>query len=79
MVAISKIFQNQFNRVLNVDEIDKLQVGSFVEWDSLTHFSFLVLIEETFNIQFSVEEMSELKSLTAIIDALKSKGIDVKI
>jgi len=79
MVTISKIFQKQFNRVLNVDEIDKLQIGSFVEWDSLTHFSFLVLIEEAYKIQFSVEEMSELKSLSAIIDALRSKGTDVEI
>lgn len=79
MITLSKIFQQQFNRVLTIDEIDHLQIGSFAEWDSLSHFSFLVLIEETYNVQFSVEEMSEIKSLNAIIYALKTKGIEVEI
>ena len=79
MAKLSKIFKEQFNRVLNLEEIDSLKVGSFPEWDSLSHFSFLVLIEETYNMNFSVEEMSELKSLIAIIDALKSKGIEIEI
>ena len=77
MVTLSKIFNEQFNRVLDFDEVNQLQVGSFVEWDSLSHFSFLVLIEETYNVQFSVEEMSEIKSLNDIINVLKNKGIEV--
>lgn len=79
MVTFSRIFKEQFNRVLDFNDINVLQVGSFAEWDSLSHFSFLVLIEETYNVQFSVEEMSEIKSLKAIIDVLKTKGIEVII
>ena len=79
MVTLSKIFKEQFNRALDFDEVNQLQVGSFAEWDSLSHFSFLVLIEETYTVQFSVEEMSEIKSLNAIIDVLKTKGIEVEI
>ena len=65
----------QFNKVVNADEIKDMQIGSFVEWDSLSHYSFLVLIEETYNVEFSVEEMAELKSIKAIADTLEKRGV----
>lgn len=79
MVTLSRIFKEQFNRVLDFNEVNTLEVGSFAEWDSLSHFSFLVLIEENYNVQFSVEEMSEIKSLKSIIDVLKTRGIEIEI
>ncbi len=65
----------QFNKVVNTDEIKDMQIGSFVEWDSLSHYSFLVLIEETYNVEFSVEEMADLKNIKAIADALEKRGV----
>lgn len=75
MVTLITLIQQQFKKIVSADEAKNLQIGSFSEWDSLSHFSFLVLIEETYNIQFSVEEMSELKSISAIADALSKRGI----
>ena len=47
-----------------------LSVGDFPEWDSIGHFNFILSIEKEFNIRFSTEAISELKSLGDIIDIL---------
>ena len=54
----------------------ELTVGSFPEWDSLGHFNFLLFIEESYGIRFSVEEMSEMKSLKDISDVLALNGVN---
>jgi len=53
----------------------KLGIESFPEWDSLGHFNFMLQVEEHFGVQFTVEEMSELKALPQIKAALASRGI----
>ncbi|HEU0117284.1 MAG TPA: acyl carrier protein [Alphaproteobacteria bacterium] len=50
-----------------------LEVGSFPEWNSLAHFNFLMLVEETYGARFSLDEISSLKSLEAIQKALDSQ------
>lgn len=58
------------------DEQDpSLGVGSFTEWDSLGHFNFLLLVEETYGLQFSVDEITELKTLAQIRDNLAARGV----
>jgi acyl carrier protein len=47
-----------------------LALGAFPQWDSLGHFNFLMAVEEAFDTRFSLEEISELKSLDAIEAAL---------
>jgi len=57
------------------DENDStLAAGSFPEWDSLSHFSFLLSVEETYGVRFGLGEISELKSLAAIRQALDGKA-----
>lgn len=53
----------------------KLGVESFPEWDSLGHFNFMLQVEEHFGVQFTVEEMAELKALSEIKAALASRGV----
>ena len=53
----------------------RLGIESFPEWDSLGHFNFMLQVEEHFGVQFTVEEMSELKALPEIKAALASRGI----
>jgi acyl carrier protein len=52
-----------------------LGLNSFPEWDSLGHFNFMLLLEETYGIRFSVDEMSELKTLPQIRTVLGSRGV----
>jgi acyl carrier protein len=49
-----------------------LAVGAFAQWDSLGHFNFLMAVEEAFETRFSLEQVSELKSLAEIEAALSS-------
>jgi len=54
---------------------DNPRVGSLAEWDSLGHFNFLLLVEERYSVRFSMDEMTEMKSLEDIAAALNSKGL----
>ncbi|MGN5138538.1 acyl carrier protein [Aeromonas sp. 164P] len=52
-------------------------LGSFPEWDSLGHFNLLLLIEQHYGVRFEPNELTELKSLVEIQQALLSKGVAV--
>ena len=58
------------------DQDPALGVGSFAEWDSLGHFNLLLLVEETYGLQFSVDEITELKTLSQIRENLAAKGVE---
>ncbi|HEU0117283.1 MAG TPA: acyl carrier protein [Alphaproteobacteria bacterium] len=49
-------------------------MGSFPEWDSMAHFNFLLRIEETYGIRFTVDEMMSFKSLADIDKVLRAKS-----
>lgn len=52
------------------DDISELKLGDIPEWDSLGNFNLLMAIEEDFGIRFSMEEMSNLKSIPLILHKL---------
>ena len=56
-------------------DIADWHVGSFPAWSSLAHFNLLLAIEEAFHLQFTVDEMSELKSVREIRARLAAAGI----
>jgi acyl carrier protein len=67
--------QQQFPRA-TIPATGSLVVGSFPEWDSLAHFNYLMLVEETFDVRFSIDEMAELKGLDQIAAALAGRGVE---
>lgn len=73
--ALTALLQAQFPTAAIADDDAGLHVGSFPEWDSLAHFTFLMSVEERFSIRFSVDEMAELKSLADIAKALAAQGV----
>jgi acyl carrier protein len=74
MTPLEDLLRQQFPSV-PLNDISDLQVGSFHEWSSLAHFNFLLQVEEAFHIQFTVDEMSELRSIRDIRARLASAGI----
>ena len=50
-------------------------VGAFPEWDSLGTFNLLVLVEDTFGVRFSPEDMAEIKTLADIRRRLRELGV----
>jgi acyl carrier protein len=49
-----------------------LGIGAFPEWDSLGNLNFLMLVEETYGVRFSVDDMAELKTLKSIKEKLST-------
>ena len=50
---------------------DKSKIGDFKNWDSLSHFIFLMEVEKFFKIKFSTENFTLIKSIKDIKKNLK--------
>jgi acyl carrier protein len=74
ILRLEDLLRRQFPNA-HFESTEYLAVGSFPEWTSLAHFNFLLLVEEHFGIRFTVEEMSEMKSLPDIRRKLGASGI----
>lgn len=48
--------------------IPDLQYGDLIEWDSLGHMNIMMSLEETYGIEISTETITELVSITAILE-----------
>ena len=59
------------NKIKN--DLNKLKIGSFKTWDSLTHVNILLLIEKSFKIKFSLKEIEKLDRIENVIKLLKKK------
>lgn len=66
-------FKKVFPKKKNLKKIDQLKINSFTEWDSIGNLNLLLEIEKEFRFKFSMEEMSEIKSIKQI--KLKIKNI----
>jgi len=59
---------------LNFDaEID---VENLSEWNSLKHIEIMFALEDEFGIEFSEEELTSLKSIAKIVDAIQMRMLD---
>ena len=54
----------------------ELELGNPKEWDSLGHFSFLMSIEESYNFEFSIEQMSEVTTINQILEIVNNLDHD---
>lgn len=69
---INDIIKNILN-VNNEDVTKDLGIHDVDNWDSLTHMSLIVEIENNFNIELSGDEISEMISFGKIREILNSK------
>lgn len=72
--SLNRVLRQHFPKAAFDENDPTLGIGSFSEWDSLAHFNFLMLVEETYDVRFSIEEMSELKNISSIRSALAAHG-----
>jgi len=52
---------------------EKVSRDSEAGWDSLKHVELIFMLEERFGIQFSEEEMAELRSSDQIVQSIEEK------
>lgn len=55
------------------ETISNVEINDITEWDSMGNFNLLLAVEEKFDIRFDLEEMSEIRSVPSLVEALKSK------
>jgi len=71
---IEKILRETFP-LARIDKINKeMKMGDFSEWDSLGNFNLLLAIEDYYKVRFSIEEMSNIRTIAKIIKVLKNKN-----
>ena len=63
---IKKILSKCFSKSKIPKNLNNLKYGDLKEWDSIGNFNLLLEFEEYYNIKFSLEEMSNLKSIKDI-------------
>jgi len=68
---IEFIFREIFPSANLDDSFMHLKMDDIAEWDSLGNFNLLLAFEEFYGIRFSMDEMSELKSIAMIVNALE--------
>lgn len=55
------------------ETVSNVEINDITEWDSMGNFNLLLAVEERFNIRFGLEEMSEIRSVPSLVEALKNK------
>ncbi len=68
-----KILQTVDKKIKIKNYSKNFEVGQIKFWDSLSHLNFLLMIEEKFKIKFSLQEMTNIKSIQEIEIALEKK------
>ncbi|ECP7274808.1 acyl carrier protein [Campylobacter jejuni] len=58
---------------IKVDENTNLSMENCKNWTSLAHIDIIMSLEEEFEIKFSKDELSRLKSQNELLKAIKEK------
>lgn len=56
--------------------VDSLALRDIPAWDSLAHMMLIVRIEEDFKVQFTGDEIADIKSVGNLRSALRAHGAD---
>jgi|TARA_B100000780_G_C20964131_1_gene384873 acyl carrier protein len=64
------ILKKTFKNSTIPEEIKDLKMGDFEEWDSLGNFNLILAIETEFQIQFDMDDLEKLTSISEIQKAI---------
>jgi acyl carrier protein len=56
---------------------DSLPLRQIPRWDSLAHMMLIVKLEETYNIQFSGDEIADMRSVGDLRSTLHKHGVEI--
>jgi acyl carrier protein len=69
---LESLLKKAFPHTIIPEDLMSIGIGSFEEWDSLGNFALLMLVEKEFNIELTMQELSELNSYSKIYNRIKS-------
>lgn len=71
-----KIFSEIFT-LTDEAVVDSLTLSDIPTWDSLAHMMLIVRLEETYQLQFTGDEIADMKSIGEARHVLRVHGVDV--
>jgi len=72
-MSLEKIFSEVFS--LSESSVgDSLALSDIPTWDSLAHMMLIVRLEQDYEIQFSGDEIADLRSVGDVRSALRAHG-----
>jgi len=74
--AVQEIFIQELG-LKPQDISDELTYNSVPEWDSASHMSLILAIEEKFGVELESNEVVRMTSIPKILAVLESKGVSV--
>lgn len=75
-MSLEKIFSEVFI-LPESSVVDSLMLSDIPSWDSLAHMMLIVRIEETYQIQFTGDEIADIKSVCDVRTALQAHGVEL--
>ena len=71
-MEIRKILVNTFNNSSTPEDITNLKMGDLDEWDSLGNFNLIMAVEQEYQIQFDIDCIENMTSVSEIMKELDS-------
>ncbi len=68
---VRDVFTRVFESVRSEDVVFDGKHEEFDEWDSLTHMNLVSSLEEEFGISLSVDDISEMDTVTKVLQTVK--------
>ena len=75
VMTVDEIFSECFNIPVS-DVNDEIQYQEIEKWDSVNHLRFTAKLEEKFDIELDMDEITDMSSVKKIKEILKGHGID---
>ena len=75
--SVKNILVDVFD-IKEADISNEMNLRDIESWDSLKHMNLVVSLEQQFNIEFSTEEIIEMKKLNDLYNILKRKDIQAQ-
>lgn len=72
-MSLEKIFSEVFI-LSEASVVDSLALSDIPTWDSLAHMMLIVRLEETYQIQFTGDEIADIKSVSDVRTTLQTHG-----
>ena len=72
--SIHKLLHEVFPHDDIPDDISDLKMGDIAGWNSLGNFNLILAIEMEFDIRFSMQQTTEIKSVAQIIEVLEANN-----
>ena len=72
LLSCTEIFQNVFSDP-RLSVTTDTSASDIAEWDSLAQITLLMSMEQTFEIQFSLDEVEDLQNVGEIVELILAK------